>query len=79
MLPLISDPKLYLLFLAAYAVGFIESDEHGDDRWTIVADAAFWLGIVLLMTLVLAHGALGVVIGCPAAWILAILGARRSI
>ena len=78
MLHLMSDPKLYLLFVLAYAIGFIDLDGPARLK-NYLADASFWSCVVLMALLCVSHGPIGGVLGFAGAWILAMVGARRSV
>ena len=81
MLNVISDPNLYLLFFAAYVVGFIDLDDPTGQHagWGRVSDIAFWCGLGIAVTLFATHGFAGGAAGMLAAWAISLVGLRRGV
>ena len=80
MLDLIVDPKLYLLFAAAYVVGFVSDDDATARRdvWGNLAQACFWGSLVTALLIFSAHGLSVGLLGLLGAWAVAIAGQRRG-
>lgn len=81
MLNVIFDPNLYLLFFAAYVVGFIDIDDpSGQHRgWGRVSDFAFWCGLVVAVVLFATHGVRGGAMSLLGAWAISVIGLRRGV
>lgn len=81
MYGLVIDPKLYLLFLAAYVVGFVDCDDPAGGRRfpNVLSDLAFWAGAALSAALFVFHGGFFGAMALAGAWTVALIGVRRGI
>jgi hypothetical protein len=81
MFNVISDPNLYVLFFAAYVVGFIDLDEPSNPHrgWARVSELAFWCGLALAAALFATHGLRGGAVSLLAAWAISVIGLRRGV
>jgi hypothetical protein len=81
MVDLIADPTLYLLFVTAYVVGFVDLEDPSDrtDFWGYFSDASFWGAIVLAIVLFQVHGPVAGGVALIGGWAAGIAGFRRGI
>jgi hypothetical protein len=81
MLNVIYDPNLYLLLLAAYVVGFVDTEEPAGAHvgWNRISDLAFWCSFGLAVTLFVTHGLAGGAASLAGAWAASIIGLRRGV
>jgi hypothetical protein len=81
MLNVIYDPNLYLLLLAAYVVGFVDTEDPASAHvgWNRISDLGFWCSFGLVATLFVTHGLTGGVASLAGAWAASIIGLRRGV